>query len=125
MEGDKVVLLLHESQGPMPKKAKAGSLARPRQVQLQLTIPPAYGLQELLGILTSFPRKGSARIFMTPEMNAARGLTTAAARRPRCPKAAFPRCAGGNWEEGRKNQKPNLRHLAQRHGDTEIDHLSE
>lgn len=53
----------------MPKKAKAGSLARPRQVQLQLTIPLAYGLQELFSFWTDFSQKGSPRTITALEAN--------------------------------------------------------
>jgi hypothetical protein len=74
MEGETVVLVVLSARelGANAKKAKAGSLARPRQVQLQLTIPPAYGLQELLPILTDFPRKGSARFLFAREASGPR-----------------------------------------------------
>jgi hypothetical protein len=65
---------LHEGLRANAKKAKAGSLARPRQVQLQLTIPLAYGLQELLRILTDIPRKGSVRFSAPPEMKGFRRI---------------------------------------------------
>jgi hypothetical protein len=40
-------------------KNKAGSLARPRQVQLQLNNPAGYGPRELLAVLTKVAHRGS------------------------------------------------------------------